>query len=30
MFACRERVKQTSQFVGCVVVDGGMRIDGGF
>ena len=26
----RERVKQTSQLAGCVVVDGGMRIDGGF
>ena len=26
--ACHERVKQTSQFAGCVVVDGGKRIDG--
>ena len=27
---CRERVKQTSQFAACVVLDGGTRIDGGF
>ena len=29
-FACRERVKQTSQFALRVVVDGRTRVDGGF
>ena len=30
VLACRERVKQTSQFAQRIVVDGGTRIDRGF